>query len=220
MKKNTIVAAMMAALVASLLSVSAAVAWHVETSCELIEYDGYEYKVMTTDYDLVQDWTSEDTAVAAGTYIVKFRNGEKRKYTIDPCPRSSLNVVVRGMLCGDPRASWKFVNKGDIPATFRWSWLPGNKSITTRKHQVVTVAPGASRKILHRWVRGWVAMRVYDPGLGRYVALSDASYRVGKTLESSWWGTNGCPSGLLAGSPDFRKAHVIDRYSRVFTTAR
>lgn len=209
---RTIVIALTLALVASVATIVPVAAWHVDTSCESIDYDGYTYRVYQ-DGQLIQDWTKGDTAVSPGTYLVKFTNGEKRIYTIEPCPR--LDVTVRGMLCGDPRASWKFVNKGDVPATFAWTYLPGKKTATTRKTQYISVSPGATRKVINRWVRGWVAMRVFDPNRQRFVALPDASYRVGKTLKSSRWGTNGCPAGLTRGLPDFRKAHVLDTYRRV-----
>lgn len=132
----------------------------------------------------------------------------------EPPKPQTLKVAARGLLCGDPRASWKFVNKGDVPAVFQWAYLPGKKSITTRRVQSVTVQPGQQRKIIHRWVRGFVRVSVFDPEVGSYKWL--ASYRVGKTLKSSRWGTNGCGPGLKARAVDFRKAHVVGTYQNTF----
>lgn len=121
----------------------------------------------------------------------------------------TIDVVARGMLCGDPRLGVRVASKGDVAATVRLSFMPGDQSKTQRRYVTKTVAAGSTKIIWPRWVRGWVGLSVFDPSTDSWERLF--SFRVGKQLKPSAWGTNGCPSSRFA-KPNFRKAHIIGSY--------
>ena len=219
----------LAAAVAAIIALAAvaiatpAAAWSVGTACELIKYTGDEYKVYTTDWQLVQDWTTQDTVVDPGTYKVKFTNGEKMTVVIEECPpprQERVAVNGRGKECGDPRLWTRGRNKGTIPATIQLTFTPGNKDKfpdgfirTVQK----TVPVGGVKTIGPRWVRGLVTFSVYDPSDDQFHTLF--SFQQGKDLKPHRWGKNGCPANRF-GTPTFKNPDISGSYANTFNVAR
>lgn len=208
--RKTIPAGLVLALLATLATVAPAAAWHVDVGCEEIRYVQWEYKVFTADGQEVTDgWTDQDTDLTPGTYIVKFKNGEKSRVEIEACPAPS--IVASGMLCGDPRAWVRYDNTGNVAVDTRLTFLPGDKTKPSiRKYVRRTIPAGATRVVGPRWVRGQVRVQVRIDGAWQRLF----SYKVGKTLRPKGWDRGGCPSDRF-GSPAWTTPHITGAYGRL-----
>jgi len=223
MRLRTIATALTLALIAPLLASTSALAWHVETACEAIKYDGYAYQVYDGN-DLIQDWTKGDTKVGPGTYKVKFTNGEKTTVEIEPCPPTEplpVKAYAKGQLCGDPRAFTKVRNRGEVALKVRISYIPGNKDKPAkRKFEKRALDPGQATVFGQTWVRKTYKAQVKDPTTKTWETMFQ--YTVGKTLRPKPWGKGACPDDRF-GTPGFGNPMVAGGYwathTRYFTIA-